>query len=54
MEAIGKRLAAELDEAQKAKIGIIQLPKDDAAKFSKTAEDAMMVLKAPEGQEAER
>jgi TRAP-type transport system periplasmic protein len=51
MESIGKRLKAELDEAQKAKIDIIQLPKDDTAKFSKMADDAMMDIvlkKAPE------
>ena len=51
LETIEKRLNTELDEAKKAKIGIIQLPKDDAAKFSKLAEDAMMEVvlkKAPE------
>jgi TRAP-type C4-dicarboxylate transport system substrate-binding protein len=51
MENIGKRLKNEFDEFQKAEVGIIQLPKDDAAKFTKLADDAMMEVvlkKAPE------
>ena len=51
LESIGKRLDTEMEEAKKAKIAVIQLPKDDAAKFSKLADDAVMEVvlkKAPE------
>jgi TRAP-type C4-dicarboxylate transport system substrate-binding protein len=51
LESIGKRLETEMEEAKKAKIAVIQLPKDDAAKFSKLADDAVMdvvLKKAPE------
>jgi TRAP-type C4-dicarboxylate transport system substrate-binding protein len=51
MENIGKRLKNEFEEFEKAKVAIIQLPKDDAAKFTKMADDAMMEVvlkKAPE------
>lgn len=51
MESIGSRLKTELDEAQKAKMGVIQLSKDDAARFSKLADDAMLeqvLKKSPE------
>ena len=51
MENIEKRLKNELEEFQKAGVSIIQLPPDDAARFSKMAEDAMMEVvlkKAPE------
>jgi TRAP-type transport system periplasmic protein len=51
LESIGKRLNVELEEAKKAKIGIIQLSKEDSAKFSKLADDAVMeavLKKTPE------
>jgi TRAP-type transport system periplasmic protein len=51
MENIKTRLKTEFDEFEKAGVKIIQLPPDDAAKFSKMAEDAMMEVvlkKAPE------
>ena len=51
MENIKVRLQNELAEFEKAGVKIIQLPPDDAAKFSKMAEAAMMEVvlkKAPE------
>jgi TRAP-type C4-dicarboxylate transport system substrate-binding protein len=51
MENIKTRLQTEFAEFEKAGVKIIQLPPDEAAKFSKMAEDAMMEVvlkKAPE------
>lgn len=51
MDNIKVRLDTEFAEFQKAGVKFIQLPPDDAAKFSKMAEDAMMEVvlkKSPE------
>jgi TRAP-type transport system periplasmic protein len=51
MDNIKVRLQTEFAEFEKAGVKFIQLPPDDAAKFSKMAEDAMMEVvlkKAPE------
>jgi len=46
-----KRIAGEVEEFKKAGVQIIQLPPEEAAKFSKMADDAMMEIvlkKVPE------
>ena len=51
MENIGNKLKGELEEFQKAGVGFSQLAPDDAAKFSKMADDALMdvvLKKSPE------
>jgi TRAP-type C4-dicarboxylate transport system substrate-binding protein len=51
MENIGNKIKTELEEFKKAGVNFIQLPPDDAAKFSKMADDALMdvvLKKTPE------